>query len=72
MECGFRSVGGSVLMILAGFPTTTEYSGMFPETMDLLPIIDPRPMWVPGKIIESKPIQTLSSIVTGEDFEKGI
>jgi hypothetical protein len=59
-------------MIFAGFPTTTEYSGIYPETIVLLPIIEPLPIKVPGKTTESNPIQTLSSIVIGEEVEKGI
>ena len=51
-------------MILAGFPTTTEYGGTSFVTTALAPITDPSPMLTPGRIVALSPIHTFSPIKT--------
>ena len=51
-------------MILAGFPTTTEYGGTSFVTTALAPITEPSPILTPGRIVALSPIQTFSPITT--------
>lgn len=51
-------------MILAGFPTTTEYGGTSFVTTALAPITDPSPILTPGRIVALSPIHTFSPITT--------
>ena len=52
-------------------PATIVYGSTFSLTTDFAPTIAPSPIVTPFKIVQSNPIQTLSSIVIGLDFTDG-
>lgn len=54
----------TVLTILAGFPTATQYGGISLVTTEFAPTIAPVPIFTFGKMVALSPIHTLSPITT--------